>query len=177
MTEPRPVVIDASVALAIVLDEPAGLRAAGALRSWVATDRPMLVPGLFWLEVLNTLGRGGRASGRQVLAAVHRLDVFGLRTVEPDRPLLLQVIDRGERFGLSAYDALYLTLAESLDADLATLDRQLAAAAGPRAIAIDEGHALHEPPAVYERDVSWPSYKEASAYLAKLRAETLAGRG
>jgi predicted nucleic acid-binding protein len=173
---PRPAVIDASVAIAIVLDEPAGVRAELALRSWLATDRPMLVPGLFWLEVINTLGGGGRASGQHVLAAVHRLDVFGLQTVEPDRPLLLQVIDRSERFRLSAYDALYLALAESLDADLATLDRELAAAAGPRAITFVEDHGLHETPAVYQRDVTWPSYKGASAYLAKLRAEALAER-
>jgi hypothetical protein len=111
-----------------------------------------------------------------VLAAVHRLDVFGLQTVEPDRPLLLQVIDRSERFRLSAYDALYLVLAESLDADLATLDLELAAAAGPRAVTFVEGHGLDETPAVYERDVTWPSYKGASAYLAKLRAEALAER-
>ena len=176
MTEPRPAVIDASVALAIVLGEPAGVHAEMTLRDWVVRDRPMLVPGLFWLEVLNTLGRGGRASGESVLAAVHRLDVFGLQTVEPDRPLLLQVIDRGERFRLNAYDALYLAIADSLDADLATLDRELAAAAGSRAITFDEGHGFHESPVVYERDVTWPSYKGASAYLAKLRTETLAER-
>jgi len=87
------------------------------------------------------------------------------------------VIDRVERLGLSAYDALYLATAESLRADLATFDRQLAIAAGSRAITFDEGHGLHETPAVYEHDVTWPSYKGASAYLAKLRAEALAERG
>lgn len=177
MTRPRPVVIDASVALAIVLDEPAGLRVEPALRAWLGSDRPMLVPGLFWLEVINTLGARGRASGQSVVAAVHRLDIFGLLSVEPDRALLLQVIDRGERFRLSAYDALYLALAENLDAELATLDHALAVAAGPRAITFDDSHGLHETPAVYEHDVTWPSYKGASAYLAKLRSEALAERG
>lgn len=172
----RAVVIDASVAVAVVLDEPAGLRAEQTLRGWVAGERQMFVPGHFWLEVVNTLGKARRASGQHVLAAVHRLDAFGLQTLEPDRPLLLQVIDRVERLRLSAYDAMYLVLAESLDAELATLDRELAAAAGPRAITFDDGHGLHETPAVYEHDVTWPSYKGASAYLAKLRAEALAER-
>lgn len=111
-----------------------------------------------------------------MLAAIHRLDTLGLETVEPGRPLLLHAIDRIERHGLTAYDAMYLVLAESIDAKLATFDRQLAAAAGPRAITFDEGHGLHETPAAYEHDVTWPSYKGASAYLAKLRAEALAER-
>ena len=172
----RAVVIDASVALAIVLDEPAGFRAAQTLRGWVAGERPMLVPGLFWLEVVNTLRKAHTAPGQEVLAALHRLDAFGLQTLEPDRPLLLQVIDRVDRLRLSAYDAMYLVLAERLDAELATLDRELAAAAGSRAVTFDESHGLHEWPAVYEHDVTWPSYKGASAYLAKLRAEALAER-
>jgi predicted nucleic acid-binding protein len=172
----RAVVIDASVAVAVVLDEPVGLRAEQTLRGWVAGERQMFVPSHFWLEVVNTLGKAQSAPGQRVLAAVHRLDMFGLQTMEPDRPLLLQVIDRVERLGLTAFDAMYLVLAESLDAELLTLDRRLAAAAAPRAITFDEGHGLHEPPAVYEHDVTWPSYKGASAYLAKLRAEALAER-
>lgn len=170
----RAVVIDASVAVAVVLDEPAGLRVDQILRSWVAGERQMFVPGHFWLEVVNILGKAHRAPGQRVLAAVHRLGAFGLQTLELDRPLLLQVIDRVERLRLTAYDAVYLVLAESLDAGLMTLDLELAAAAGARAITIDDGHALHETPAVYEHDVTWPSYKGASAYLAKLRAEALA---
>ena len=172
----RAVVIDASVAIAIVLDEPAGLRAEQILRGWVAGERPIFVPGHFWLEVVNTLGKAHGAGGQRVLAAVHRMDAFGLQTLELDRPQLLQVIDRVERLRLSACDAMYLVLAESLDAELATLDRELAAAAGPRSITFDEAHGLHEASAVYERDVTWPSYRGASAYLAKLRAEALAER-
>jgi predicted nucleic acid-binding protein len=176
VTATRPVVVDASVAVALVLDEAAGLRAARTLRRWASSDRSILVPTHFWLEIVNVVGRGGRLSGERVLAAVHRLDVFGLQTVEADRALLIGVIDRVERLHLSAYDAMYLVLAESFDADLATLDRRLAVAAGPRAVTFDEGPGVHETPAVYERDVTWPRYKGASAYLAKLRAEALAER-
>src|SRR3990170_8166719 len=108
----RAVVIDASVAVALVLDEPAGFLAEQTLRSWVAGERQMFVPSHFWLEVVNSLGKAQGAPGQRVLAAVHRLDGFGLQTLEPDRPLLLQVIDRVERLRLSAYDAMYLVLAE-----------------------------------------------------------------
>lgn len=176
MTRIRPAVIDASAANALVLDEPAGLHVGKILRDWVSSARPILVPAHFWLEVVNVIGRPAPESGKRVLAAFHRLDLFGLQTMEIDRPLLFQVIDRVERFGLSSYDAAYLALAESVDADLLTLDRQLAIAAGHRAVTVDESHDLHGSPALYEHEVTWPGYKGASAYLAKLRAEALTGR-
>jgi predicted nucleic acid-binding protein len=172
----RPVVIDSSVALTLLLHEPEAPVVERTLGSWTLKGRSRVVPSHFWLEVVNGLGRVARLSGEEMLAALHRLDTLGLETVEPGRAMLLHAIDRIERHGLTAYDAMYLVLAESIDADLATFDLALAAAAGPRAIAFDEGHGLHERPPVYERDVTWPSYKGASAYLAKLRAEALAER-
>ena len=173
---PRPIVIDSSVAIALILDEPEAPRVERALGSWTRDARSLVVPSQFWLEVVNRLGRDRGSSGQRMLEAIHRLDTLGIETVEPGRPLLLHVIDRIERHELTAYDAMSLVLAESLDADLATFDRALAAAAGPRAIAFDDGHGPHETPAVYEHDVTWPSYKGASAYLAKLRAEAIAER-
>lgn len=172
----RPVVIDASIALAIALEEPRGANALRSMREWSQARRERVVPSQFWYELVNGLGRRHGFPGQQILDAVYQMERFGLRTVNPDRGTLMLVIDRVERLGLSSYDALYLAVAESLKADLATFDRQLAAAAGPRAITFDEGHGLHEPPTVYEHDVTWPSYKGASAYLAKLRAEALAER-
>ena len=88
--------------------------------------------------------------------------------------MLIQVIDRVERHGLTPYDAMYLALAETVGGQLATLDWTLATAAGSRAIIFGDGRRLHETPAVYEHDVTWPNYKQASAYLARLRAELLA---
>lgn len=173
----RPVVMDSSIAIAVLLAEPEAPAVERALGSWAREARSIIVPSHFWLEVVNRIGRTSRLSGERVLAAVHRLDTFGLQTIEPDRPRLLHAIDRMERHGLTAYDAMYLVLAESIDADLATFDRTLVIAAGPRAITFhDDDHGLHETAAVYERDVTWPSYKGASAYLAKLRAEALADR-
>lgn len=172
----RPVVIDASIALAIALREPRAEPAIRTIRGWSQTRRERVVPSQFWYELVNGLGRRHGFTGQKLLDAVYQTERFGLRTVNPDRGILMLVIDRVERLGLSSYDALNLAVAESLRADLATFDRELAAAAGPRAITFDERHGLHETPAVYEHDVTWPSYKGASAYLAKLRAEALAER-
>jgi predicted nucleic acid-binding protein len=176
MMTPRPVVLDASLAIGLLFDEPEARSIAASVTSWARDGRPLVVPGHFWLEVINRFARDSAMPGDRVLAAVHRLDRLGLETVDLDRPMLIQVIDRIERHRLTAYDAVYLALAEILDADLATLDGQLADAAGARAITFDGGHRVHEPAATYERDVTWPRYAEASAYIAKLRAETLAAR-
>jgi predicted nucleic acid-binding protein len=170
-----PVIIDASVAVCLLLGEPEQDSVARALHEWTTTKRPRVVPVQFWLEVVNRLSREVGMTGAGILGAVHRLDTFGLETVEVDRTLVLRVIDLVERFRLTAYDAQYLAIAESLDGELATLDRALTVAAGDRAVRLVDDRRLHERPAVYEAEVTWPMYKEASAYLAKLRADALRG--
>ena len=176
MTAQPPVVIDASVAIARLLGEPEAPEIARALAQWVAEGRRLIVPAHFWLEVVNRIGRVPETTGERMIAAIHRLDSFGLESVESAPPMLLQIIDRIERHRLTACDAAYLVLAENVGGQLATLDRTLAAAAGSRAITFGDGRRLHDAPAVHEHDVTWPNYKKASAYLAKLRMEALAGR-
>jgi predicted nucleic acid-binding protein len=171
----RPVVVlDASVGVARVRPEEATLEILGAFREWSRTGTRLVVPRSFWWEVVNALAAGHRYSGLQMLEAMHELENLEIESRDPDRGSLLLTVTTVERFRLSAYDALYLVLAESLDAPLATLDRALARAAGSRARYLgpgDPGHRLSESPGVYEHDVTWPNYKGASAYLAKLRAE------
>jgi predicted nucleic acid-binding protein len=174
VTAGPPIVVDASVMLAWVLDEPEAPEIKAALLTWRSSRRVLLVPAHFWLEVINRIRRVPGTHGERMLATVHRLDSFGIQTVDPSRPMLIQVIDRVERHGLTPYDATYLALAETVGGQLATLDRTLATAAGSRAITFGDGRRLHETPAVYEHDVTWPNYKQASAYLARLRAESLA---
>lgn len=167
----KPMIIDASVAIAIALGEPNGPVAAGLLRDQVRAGGRNVVPSHFWLEVANVLIRGPRRGTAAAFEALHGLDRLELETVDLDRPTLLSAIDFGERLGLTSYDATYLALASAIDGSLLTFDRALRVAAGPRAVSTDGGHRLSEAPAPYERDVSWPDYKGASAYLARLRVE------
>jgi predicted nucleic acid-binding protein len=167
----RPVVVDASVAVAMARDEPGGAAARAAIQGWKRAGRPVMIPSHFWLEVVNSLVRRHRWPGTEVIGAIHDLDRSRLQTVQADRASLLLALDRAERFGLTAYDAAYLALTESVDGELLTFDEALRIAAGDRAVAL--GRQLSENPAAYEHDVTWPNYKGASAYLAKLRAEAL----
>jgi len=173
----QPLVLDASAAVAVVRREPEGEAVGRVLLSWAADGVPILVPDHFWLEVVNSLVRRHRLRGADVMEALHVLDRLGLVRVELDRPQLLFALDLAERHGLTAYDAAYLATAVSTDASLLTLDRDLAIAAGDRAVPLDGGHRLHEAPATYEHEVTWPSYRGAAAFLAELRAEARAGRG
>ena len=171
MSEPRPVVLDSSVALALVLYEQRTADVRHGIDRWTAEGRPLLAPSIFWVEVVNVMARKRGYAGKDVLRALHELDKLAITIVETDRTHLLAALDLVERFRLTAYDASYLALAQIYGAELATLDGQLGAAAGTRAIALDRRHRLSEAPAVYEHDVTWPDYKGASAYLAKLRVE------
>jgi predicted nucleic acid-binding protein len=164
------VVMDASAAIALVASEPQGQAVHTLLSHWNAEDRPVLVSAFFWLEVVNSLMRRHSWSGADALAAIHKLDTFELATVEQDRALVISALDLAERHVLTAYDAAYLALAIRLDTQLLTLDRRLALAAGARAVSIGDQRVSDEG-APYEREATWPSYRGASAYLAKLRAQ------
>src|SRR4051812_17169086 len=163
--------MDASVGIALVRREAMEPRIRAAARQWTESGREIIVTANFWFEVVNSLSRRHRYHGLDVLRAVHELDELEPITVDPDRPLLLLTIDYVERFGLTAYDASYLVVADVHGADLATLDGALQVAAGPRAIDFDGRRRLSEISTPYVHDVTWPKYKAASAYLAKLRAE------
>ncbi len=171
----RPLVVDASAALAYVLGEPAAERVEGV----IAERRDVLVPWLFWSEVVNALARRHRWPGSQVLAAVYDLEQLGIRTEAPARTYLLGVIDAVERHVLTAYDAEYLVLAEAAEADLLTGDAHLAAAAGDRAVFTGAGHRLAEVTASYATEhprgeLDWPRWPGAARYLDELRREALA---
>ena len=115
-----PVVIDASIGVALARDEPASREAAARLSEFRSEGRRLLVPSVFWLEVMNVLGRRYRADAPELLEALVELEAVGLETVELDRPMLLLALDAVVRHGLTAYDAAYLAVADAADARLLT---------------------------------------------------------
>ena len=81
-------------------------------------------------QVLRRYAAGGEIDGARGLAALSDLADFPLRRYPHDF-LLPRVWDL--RHNLTAYDAIYVALAEALDATLLTRDRRLAAASGHQA--------------------------------------------
>jgi predicted nucleic acid-binding protein len=174
----RPLVVDASAALAYLLDEVG----ADVAERTIGERRDILVPWLFWSEVINSLVHRHRWPGSQVLSAIYDLEQLGLRTEPPSRPGMLAVIDAVEAHGLSAYDAEYLVLAEAADADLLTGDVRLATAAGARAILLEPARRLAEEAARYHvrrepGEPDWPRWPGAVRYLEELREDILSASG
>ena len=127
-------VLDASVALAWVLDNPIAAYALEVRRA-LAGDKRGLVPPLWHLEVANGLATAERRRdlvGADVENALAQIQATAAQTIETDLGFLPvgEALANARFFQLTAYDACYLALAQREGLPLATLDKRLRAAAG-----------------------------------------------
>jgi len=122
------VVVDASTVVAALVDSgPDGSWAEGVL----ASDT-LVAPHLLPVEVANVLRRAVAAGELSADAAsLAHADLLGLGVglfaYEPYADRVWELRD-----SVSAYDAWYVAIAESVDAQLATLDRRLTRSSGTR---------------------------------------------
>jgi predicted nucleic acid-binding protein len=119
-----PIVVDASIVLASLLEE-ANAPAASAL-----AESEWIVPALWWFEIRNGLivnERRQRTSQQLSVGSLRELSQIAT-TVDavPDSD---NVMALARRHRLTVYDAAYLELALRQALPLATLDKPLAAAA------------------------------------------------
>ena len=124
------IVVDASALLEALLRTPA---ASAVERQLFASGETLHAPHLIDVEIAQVLRRYAIADeidGERGRAALVDLADFPLRRYPHDF-LLPRVW--ALRNNLSAYDAVYVVLAEALDARLLTRDQRLAAAAGHQA--------------------------------------------
>ena len=124
------IVADASILVEVLLGTPLG--AVGRDRL-LAIDETVHVPCLVDVEVAQALrrhARHGRISDERGAQALARLRRFPLARYGHEI-LLARVW--ALRHNLTAYDAVYVVLAEALDAPLVTCDAPLARATGHRA--------------------------------------------
>jgi predicted nucleic acid-binding protein len=125
------IVLDASAAVDWLLQTPAGLRIEKRIFSH---GESLHAPHLLELEVaqvLRRLAREGTVSVRRVDEAIQ--DLLDLRIARYPHFVLVSRIWQ-LRHNFSAYDAVYVALAEELNATLVTRDRRLASASGHRAV-------------------------------------------
>jgi predicted nucleic acid-binding protein len=124
------IVVDASALLEALLRTPA---AAVVERRLFASRQTLHAPHLLDIEVAQVIrryaaaGELGEERGREVLADLADFSLFRY----PHDFLLPRVWQL--RNNLTAYDAVYIALAEALDAPLLTRDHRLAAAPGHHA--------------------------------------------
>jgi predicted nucleic acid-binding protein len=123
-------VVDASALIEVLLRTS---WAASVEERLFAAGETLYAPYLIDIETAQVLRRyaaGGEIDGARGLAALNDLADFPLQRYPHDF-LLPRVWDL--RHNLTAYDAIYVALAEALDATLLTRDRRLAAASGHHA--------------------------------------------
>lgn len=122
-------VVDASCVAELILSTPTGATVAGHLRSAAACAAPDLL-GVELVSVLSKLAGRGEISARSARDALHAFRSLGIATYDHE-PLLDRAL--ALRASLTAYEAVYVALAEGLGADLLTCDAKLARAPGHRA--------------------------------------------
>ena len=124
------IVLDASALVELILHTPGGALIAARIADPV---EGLHVPHLADIEVAQALRRyvrGGELDGQAALAALDDLRALDLQR-HPHEPLLTRVWQL--RQNLTAYDAVYVALAEVLDAVLLTCDGRLSRAVGATA--------------------------------------------
>jgi predicted nucleic acid-binding protein len=126
-------VVDASLALKLVLDEGDSDVARSLWSVWEEAGEPLCAPALFRAETASVLRRETHrrhlteAQGRRAYAA---LQGYTIEIREPDG-LYQLAWDYAERFNRpTVYDSCYLALAEIIGCELWTADKRLANAAG-----------------------------------------------
>jgi predicted nucleic acid-binding protein len=134
------IVVDASLALAWLLDETRAAEADAAL--FEAVTESVVVPPLFWLEVANALRTRLRRSlideafRNAALTRVRALGIVTADGADVGDGVLDRTIALSDRFELTVYDAAYLELALRLGAPLLTFDDALARAASAAGAAL-----------------------------------------
>ena len=132
-----PFVVDASVAAAWLLGDEDDGEADRVLRLLAADGAR--VPSLFWYEMRNVLvmaERRGRLVPGEAAAALGRLRRLPIEAVDMTLADDARVTGLAIAYGLTAYDATYLALAEATASPLATADRALARAAERAGVAL-----------------------------------------
>jgi predicted nucleic acid-binding protein len=125
-----PVALDASVALALALEEPLGALAERLLRRLARAPARLMVPVLFDTECANGLARAVRRDriDRETAASVlaDLLDMPAERVSVPS--LHREALRLALQFGISVHDAEYVALAGANMGVLVTADAKLARA-------------------------------------------------
>lgn len=121
------IVLDASVTVELLLNLPLGEQ---VRRRLADSDLQLHAPHLLPVEVLQVLRRRVAAGTTSTTDAVEALDLLEQLDLSFHDHMLLAGRAWTLRGNLSAYDAMYVALAELLDAPLLTADAKLARAPG-----------------------------------------------
>lgn len=127
------VVVDANIGVSLVIPVPYSPRVRDLWEAWRQGNARIVVPTLWHYEVLSSLRKAvtlGLLGTEASEAAIDALRMLDLEEAAPDWAQAGSVLDWADRLGQTvAYGAVYVALAEHMQAQLWTADRRLARAA------------------------------------------------
>ncbi len=139
-------VVDANIALALVIPVPYSDQASGRFASWAESLTPLAAPSLFGYEVTSGLRKAvslGVLMQERAMSALEAVFSLGIRELTSTPELHRAALTWADRLGQTvAYDASYIAAAESVAAPFWTADRGLYNAA--RAAGADWVHRIDE---------------------------------
>ena len=123
------VVIDANIGVALIVKLPFSEAASRQIDFWRTREVEIVVPALWWYEIISALRKAIRAKVITTADAERAIGDFqslGLKVIEPTLNVQRAALRWAERLQQgAAYDAQYLALAEHLAAEFWTADRAL----------------------------------------------------
>jgi len=127
------IVVDANITVALFVRLPYSDVVDNLFSLWRRQNVPLYAPSLWPLEVASSLRKAvavKQVSEEDALQALARLERLGVQVIAADTSLLRSSLTWARKLNqFVAYDAQYLALAESLEAELWTADKRLAGAA------------------------------------------------
>ncbi|GAC1616118.1 MAG: type II toxin-antitoxin system VapC family toxin [Ktedonobacteraceae bacterium] len=124
------VVVDSSIAIKWVLEEPNSAIALELLDEWIDNEKVIVAPALLAYEITNIIHknvRGGEITverAREILTGFFEMEITF--DTSQSHSKAHRALELAHRFGLSAtYDAYFLALAECEECELWTADKRL----------------------------------------------------
>lgn len=127
MEEEKALVIDASVVVKWFNIEPLHDKAIAIRDRYIGGAIDLIAPTLIYYEVANALRYNPRFGIEEVRAAVKALEDLSLTTYEFSMDMASKAVEIAYMYGITVYDAAYVSLAALMDTTLYTADKEVVA--------------------------------------------------
>ena len=91
----------------------------------ILNNLEIIVPDLFYLEIVNVFLTKSRFDFKDVLLIEEALDKMNLKVIYPNHSILKNTITIANDFNLTIYDALYISTAQQYETFLLTEDKKI----------------------------------------------------